>query len=41
MRDRWSARKDVDGVLVGGASLDPETFAQIALNCAKKKEKEK
>ncbi|HSX27084.1 MAG TPA: triose-phosphate isomerase [Chlamydiales bacterium] len=34
------ARKDVDGVLVGGASLDPEIFAKIALNCAKKKEKE-
>lgn len=31
-----SAQKDIDGVLVGGASLDPETFAQIALNSSKK-----
>lgn len=34
------ARKDVDGVLVGGASLDPDALAQIAINCSKKKEKE-
>jgi triosephosphate isomerase len=29
------AEKDIDGVLVGGASLDPETFAMIATNCLK------
>lgn len=29
------AQPDIDGVLVGGASLDPETFAQIALSCNK------
>jgi len=27
--------KDIDGVLVGGASLDPKTFALIAMNCSK------
>ena len=26
-------QKEIDGLLVGGASLDPETFAKIALNC--------
>lgn len=30
------AEKDIDGVLVGGASLDPKTFALIAMNCLKK-----
>ncbi|MBS0625322.1 MAG: triose-phosphate isomerase [Verrucomicrobia bacterium] len=30
-----AAQKDIDGVLVGGASLDPHTFAEIALNCEK------
>jgi len=29
------AEKDIDGVLVGGASLDPKTFALIAMNCFK------
>lgn len=27
------AQKDVDGVLVGGASLDPKSFSEIVLNC--------
>ncbi len=27
------SQKDIDGVLVGGASLDPATFAQIIQNC--------
>lgn len=27
------AEKDIDGVLVGGASLDPQTFSKIVLNC--------
>lgn len=31
-----AAEKDIDGVLVGGASLDPKTFAEIVLNTAKK-----
>lgn len=31
-----TAEKDVDGVLVGGASLDPETFAEIIQNIAGK-----
>jgi triosephosphate isomerase len=26
-------QKDIDGVLVGGASLDPKTFSEIVLNC--------
>ena len=30
------AQKDIDGVLIGGASLDPEHFAAIALSCHKK-----
>jgi len=30
------AEKDIDGVLVGGASLDPGMFSQIALKCVKK-----
>ena len=34
------SKKNIDGVLVGGASLDPQTFAKIAVNCSKKKEKE-
>ena len=29
------SEKDIDGVLVGGASLDPKTFAIIATNCVK------
>ena len=28
-RARWSRRPDVDGALVGGASLDPRAFAEI------------
>lgn len=32
-----AAQKDIDGVLVGGASLDPQTFAEIALNCERLK----
>lgn len=35
-----AAEKNIDGVLVGGASLDPETFAQIALKCTKKEKEE-
>ncbi|MBI3508202.1 MAG: triose-phosphate isomerase [Chlamydiia bacterium] len=31
------AEKDIDGVLVGGASLDPATFAKIAHHCEKGK----
>lgn len=31
------AQKNVDGVLVGGASLDPGTFAEIIKNCTKRK----
>lgn len=34
------AQKDIDGVLVGGASLDPETFAKIAIHCSKKGKEE-
>lgn len=30
------AEKEIDGVLVGGASLDPKTFAEIASHCVKK-----
>jgi triosephosphate isomerase len=30
------AQKDIDGVLIGGASLDPHHFATIALSCNKK-----
>ncbi len=30
------SQKNVDGVLVGGASLSPQTFAQIAIHCSKK-----
>ena len=30
------AQSDIDGVLVGGASLDPATFAKIAHHCGKK-----
>ncbi|MCC6127880.1 MAG: triose-phosphate isomerase [Chlamydiae bacterium] len=26
-------QKNIDGVLVGGASLDPKTFSEIVLNC--------
>lgn len=26
-------QKDIDGVLVGGASLDPQTFSELILNC--------
>ncbi|MES2274199.1 MAG: triose-phosphate isomerase [Chlamydiota bacterium] len=35
------AENDVDGALVGGASLDPETFAQLVQNCAIQKKKPK
>jgi triosephosphate isomerase len=28
--DQLMAQSDIDGVLVGGASLDPEGFARIA-----------
>ncbi len=35
-----AAEKNIDGVLVGGASLDPETFAQIAIKCTKKEKEE-
>ena len=34
------AQKDIDGVLVGGASLDPEHFAAIANSCHKKGKEE-
>lgn len=34
------AQKDIDGVLVGGASLDPKHFAAIALSCYKKGKEE-
>ena len=30
------SQKNVDGVLVGGASLSPQTFTQIAIHCSKK-----
>jgi len=30
------AQKNIDGVLVGGASLDPDTFAAIAAHCIHK-----
>ena len=33
--------KDIDGVLVGGSSLDPKTLSQIALNCKKTPKKVK
>ncbi len=36
-----ASQKDIDGVLVGGASLDPKSLAQIALHCKSKKGKEK
>jgi len=32
-------QKEIDGVLVGGASLDPQAFAQIVLNCKSKGKK--
>ena len=28
--DELMAKSDIDGVLVGGASLDPDSFARIA-----------
>lgn len=34
------AQKSIDGVLVGGASLTPEIFAEIILNCSEKEKKE-
>jgi triosephosphate isomerase len=34
------AQKDIDGVLIGGASLDPEHFAAIAMSCNKKGKEE-
>jgi len=33
-----TSEKDVDGVLVGGASLDAQVLAKIVLNCKSKKE---
>ena len=33
----YDFRLEIDGVLVGGASLDPKTFAKIAQHCEKKK----
>ena len=36
-----AAQEDIDGVLVGGASLDAKTFAAIALHCKPKKGKGK
>jgi triosephosphate isomerase len=35
------SQKDIDGVLVGGASLEPKTLAQIATHAKPKKGKEK
>jgi triosephosphate isomerase len=35
------AQKDIDGVLVGGSSLDPKTLSHIALKCKKIKKKVK
>lgn len=35
--EQLASQKDIDGVLVGGASLNPTTFAEIALNCEKNK----
>jgi triosephosphate isomerase len=29
------SKKDVNGVLVGGSSLEPQVLAEIALNCSK------
>ena len=34
------AQKDIDGVLIGGASLDPTHFAAIATSCNKKGKEE-
>ncbi|OGN65241.1 MAG: triose-phosphate isomerase [Chlamydiae bacterium RIFCSPHIGHO2_12_FULL_49_9] len=31
------SQEDIDGVLVGGASLDPESFSKIVHHCEKKK----
>ena len=36
-----AAQKDIDGVLVGGASLEPNTLAEIALHCSKPPKKVK
>ncbi len=33
-------KADIDGVLVGGASLDPKTFAAIAMQCTPPEKKE-
>lgn len=38
---KLTVEKDIDGVLVGGASLDPKTFALIAMNCLKKPREKK
>ena len=35
-----TAQKDIDGVLVGGASLDADHFAKLALSCNKKGKEE-
>lgn len=35
------SQKDIDGALVGGASLEPQTLAKIALNCSKPPKKVK
>jgi triosephosphate isomerase len=34
-----ASQKDIDGVLIGGASLDAKMLAKIVLNCKPKKEK--
>jgi triosephosphate isomerase len=34
-------QKDIDGVLVGGSSLDPKTLSQITRNCKKNPKKVK
>jgi len=35
------AQKEIDGVLVGGSSLDPKTLSEIVLKCKKMKKKAK
>jgi triosephosphate isomerase len=32
-----TSEEDIDGVLVGGASLDPKNLAEIAIQCGKEK----
>lgn len=38
--EELSMQKDIDGVLVGGASLDPKSLAEIVHHCKRKKGKE-